>query len=60
MTRVLWLSETHGHNTQPGGLDFFTVQLQLSQPFAAVNSAKVAQEGQQDRRVLPVGCQFNR
>lgn len=54
LARVFGLPQTDGDDAQPGRFYLFVVQLQLSQPFAAVNSTKVAQERQQHRAVLPV------
>ena len=40
------LAQPDSNSPQSGGFDFFPVQLQLSQPFATVNSTNMPQEGQ--------------
>lgn len=56
---VLRLSQGYRDHFQAGGGDFFTVQLQLSQPFTAENSAEVAQEGEQGRPFAPQAAQLD-
>ena len=45
MPGVFRFAQANGLQTQPGRRNFFVRLLQLSQPFATENSAKVTQEG---------------
>lgn len=50
---MFWLAQADGGNAQAGRCDLLFVLLQLSKPFAAEYSAKVAQKVEHDRPGLP-------
>jgi hypothetical protein len=50
---VFRFAQGHGNYAQTSGFNFLFMLLQLSQPFAAENSAKVPQEGEQNRAAAP-------